>query len=290
MDPPAAPAAPAASPGPLTPGKRRKWLLLVLILFLVAGASGAAAYYVASRPPEPPGSIRDLRADAAICVPKDCEDVTTSVHVEWSAPASGEIAGYRILRDGQELAKLGDRQRSYDEEGLALGETYTYQVQALGPEENGPTSGETEVQIPVPPLVNARLDGSYDVKLVVRSNRNLAAFLGIQQPAVGDSATAVWRFDADCPYTKGACDTKWYGERPALKWKGKTYSGTVSSGKGRCYGGGLVPTKDTISVTITKAAVQGNVWKVVEFKGTYSMQFTCDGRVAAASAMVTGKT
>lgn len=286
LAPPPPPLAPPVAP---TPRKKRRWPIVALLVLIVAGGSGAGAYYLTTRPPEPPGAIRDLQAHAETCVPKECDEITTTVTVEWNAPAAGEVTGYKLFRGGVEIEKLGAKQRSYEEHALVLGESYTYQVQALGLEKNGPRSEEVGVKIPVPPLPNARLDGTFDMELVVRNNRNLSTFLGIDEPAVGDKTSAVWRFDPVCSIAEGACDTKWYGENPALKWKGKTYSGSVEGGKGHCYGGGLVPTTDTFSITVTKARVVGNVWQVVAFKGTFSVEFTCDGRVASASAAVAGE-
>src|SRR5689334_20024893 len=88
--------------------------LLAAYLLLAGLASSAGAA------PAPPGSVESTALSP------------TAIRVYW-APLPGEIAGYRVLRDGAPTAELGPDARRFDDSGLEPGRTYRYQVVTLSP-------------------------------------------------------------------------------------------------------------------------------------------------------------
>jgi hypothetical protein len=122
----------------------------------------------------------------------------------------------------------------------------------------------TVVEVPVPSLSVARLDGTFNAKLKTTSQYGYVGSLG--------NFTLGWKFTAKCD--EGACDVVWkdlyYKDlKTTLHRKGVNYSGT-DTGKffGTCSG---VKGSSTLTLTlhVVKAKVIHGEWVATKLDGTF---------------------
>jgi hypothetical protein len=281
------PAVPPTPPEPRPKGRSRL-AIVVAVIVAVAVVSGAIVA-VSSRksPPGPPGAPTDLRASATTCAPPRCNQITSTVALTWSAPATGSpVTSYRIYRDGHpmsDVVKAGTT--TFDDTRVLLGQHYSYQVLANSLVGDSQRSEQAKASIPAPPLAQAQLSDTYAVVLKVTTESNVSKVEGINDPSPGDTKHESWAFTATCGSDDGACPVKWYSRSPALRPHGLVYSGTVrANGAARCTSGSTVdkpPVYFGFHLIVTRAKIVAGAWIADQFKGMYTVSFSCPGSVAS---------
>ncbi len=117
-------------------------------------------------PPAPPRSVEALAVSP------------TEVRVCW-LPSPG-ASGYRVERDGRELAVASADAREFDDQTASAGQTYRYTVSALNGGETSEARGYTErAMLPLPQSAAAArrpaIDAEYDVVVAQASSSGVAA-------------------------------------------------------------------------------------------------------------------
>jgi hypothetical protein len=130
-----------------------------------------------------------------------------------------------------------------------------------------------------PPLEQAQLRGSYRVRLVVRTARNLASIAGIDRPVPGSRRVGRWRFFAMCEPdgTAVACPASWGGREGLLVPQAATWLGTVIGPRAACFGATRVPGPIELHLDARDAVMDGGAWVVRSFVGTWAVTFRCPG-------------
>jgi hypothetical protein len=283
---PMAPAIPPMAPEP-TPKRRHPLAILVAIIALIAIIGGAIVAVSSKKsPPGRPGAPTALKASATTCAPPRCKQITSTVTLTWSAPSTGSpVTGYRIFRDGNSMSDvLKAGTTTFDDTRVLLGKHYSYEVLANSAVGDSKRSEPASASIPLPPLVQAQLSETYSVTLKVTSATFLSEVEGIKDPKPGDTKRESWSFERTCGPDGGACPVKWYSLAPPLKPRGLVYSGTVRDKGARCSLGSTIerpPVYRSFHLIVTRAKIVGADWIVDEFKGTYTVSFSCSGGVAS---------
>jgi Fibronectin type III domain len=189
--------------------------------------------------------------------------VPFGVVLTWSAPAGQSVQGYRISRGHLAIATVPSGETTYTDTNVKPGRTYTYGIVTRGTGILESDQVTTEVDVPVPPLSSARLEGNFNAKLHSTSQ---SGFSG----DVGDLAEG-WNFKPKCK--EGACDVTWkdlhYKElKTVLARKGAGYKGS-DSGKffGQCSG--VVGVSSVaLELHVVKGRVIGGEWRATKLEGT----------------------
>ncbi len=272
------------APIPVRPKPTRRAVAFVVALDLAIATGVGFGVYFAARRFGPPTSPRSLGASATVCVPKECTEVTPSVSLTWEPPlAGGDVNRYVILRDEEEVGRLGPGSTRFTDPDVSIGQRYDYEVFAIGDEGQGRHS-VIVVRTPIPPIEHAHFAGFYGIELVFRQIDLLSRFEGVPNPAVGDRAFQEWDMVAVCAPFEGACNVALFGFE--LVRRGLVYRGSLPS-DARC-GGEEVEGRQTVTLRVTDAAVVGRVLFVSAFKGTSEVTFRCGGDAVHAVAGITG--
>jgi hypothetical protein len=283
---PMGPAIPPTPPEP-TPKHRHPLAILVAIIALIATIGGAVVAVTSKKsPPGPPGAPTALKAGATTCAPPKCKKIISTVTLTWSAPStSSPVTSYRIYRDGNSMSDvLKAETTTFDDTGVLLGEHYSYEVLANSAVGESKKSGSASVIIPKPPLVQAQLSDTYSVTIKVTNASFLSEVEGIKDPKPGDTKRESWSFEATCGPDDGACPAKWFSHSPAITPHGLMYRGTIRDKGARCRLGNSVdrpPVYRSFHLIVTGAKIVGADWIVDQFKGTYTVSFSCSGGVAS---------
>jgi hypothetical protein len=196
-----------------------------------------------------------------------------SVVLTWSAPSdSAKVFVYEVTRNGKVLESVDPDMTTLTDFDVGPGKSYTYEIRSKGA---GQTSAPatTDVEIRVPPLSAARLEGGFNVntKLVERSG-----YSEFRPFAFG------WHFKPKCD--EGACNVVWrdVSDRhvhAVLKRKHKRYEGDYNGVFIIQCGGTRSVSSVHVSLEVKKARDIGGEWRVTRFVGTLSnseaSQFGC---------------
>jgi hypothetical protein len=292
--PPPPPPPPMSSyvdaPGSLPPKRRRRAAVAIGLVMVVV--AGAAAFAVANRkpsaPPGPPGAPTGVSAKAQTCAPPRCRTIGSTVTITWTPP-SGTLTQYQVFRNGSPLSgatKLPGSTTTFTDTGAGYGDKYTYTVTASTAAGTSPVSDGATVTPAMPPVSAAQLSGSYRVRLTVLHVENVGRVEGIKDPKPGDKKTETWTFNPVCKYNTGPCNTFVNEEKPALSFRGATYSGTVSgSTKAKCTPEPEVPVRFIYHLNV-KGAQRSAGWDVLSFSGTFTVSFACGGFVSTGTFSV----
>lgn len=263
---------------------RKAVAVVVAIDLAIATAVGFGVYFATRRfgPPTPP---RDVRASATVCVPEECPEITPSVSLSWAPPlAGGQVRTYVVLREGEEVGRLGPATTGFTDPDVDIGTRYAYEVFAIGDEGRGRSSVAAPVRTPLPPVEHARFAGFYGIELMFRQIDLLTRFEGVQDPAVGDRAFQEWDIVPVCTASEGACNVSLFGWE--LVRDGREYTGTLPS-NATC-GNERVGSTQTVTLRATKARVVGRVLTVSAFTGNTETDFRCENIKVHAVAGITG--
>lgn len=268
---------------PKRPG--RGAVIVVLLLDVLIGVGVGFGVYFANRKYGAPTAPVDVQAQAELCLPADCEQVTATVMLTWSPPQyGGVVTQYVVLRDGQEREELKPDTTEYVDAVLP-GDKHEYEVLAVGDEGRGPLSAPVEAEVPIPPIEAARLDGQYRVVVELRKIDLLSKFYGIKGPSAGDTTVVIWMLKADCFANEGACDVSLYDEGK-LRNDGRTYEGDVPA-EAHC-GKVKVRSRQDIEIRITQAKLEAGILYATAFEGTSTTKFACLGHEVDAVAIIAG--
>lgn len=258
---------------------------MVVLDVLIATGVGVGVYFANRRfgAPTPP---RTVEASASVCVPEECDVITSSVSLTWRPPvAGGEVETYVVLREGEEIGHARPAATEFSDPNVEIGGRYEYEVFAVGEEGRGRPSPAVSVRVPIPGLEHARLSGFYDVRLVFRQIDLLTLFEGVRDPAVGDSTLQDWQIESGCDTLEGACDIRLFGV--TLDRDGRRYAGLVPSGA-VCQKQ-PVRSRQTVTLLVTTARVVGGVLYATAFTGRSEVDFRCQGETVHAVAEISGR-
>jgi hypothetical protein len=270
---------------PMRPKPTRRAVAAVVALDLAIATGVGFGVYFATRKFGPPTSPRSLAASATVCVPMKCTEVTPSVSLTWEPPlAGGDVNRYVILRDEEEVGRLGPGSIGFTDPDVSIGQRYDYEVFAVGDEGQGRHSVVT-VRTPIPPIEHAHFAGFYGIELVFRQIDLLSRFEGVRNPAVGDRTFQEWDILPVCTPFKGACNITLFGWE--LVQDGRVYEGSLPS-TATC-GGDRVDGRRKVTLRVTDADVVGRVLTVSTFTGMSEVTFSCGGDEVRAVAGIIGK-
>jgi hypothetical protein len=189
-----------------------------------------------------------------------------SATLTWRS--SGPTSQFVIVRDGQEVGRISGGQTEFTDIGLQPDTDYRFTVAAERDGERTPASPEVAVRtLPLPPLSQAALDGTYRVRFRYTSVEGFPM-------DVGDRATARWTFS---PTAGGSASLR--GTLPSgadfhmqLRGQGQTYRGNVRAQVSSC---GLdpftaTPVRDTLTLTVrlVRGSLQGGAWTADRWVGS----------------------
>jgi hypothetical protein len=196
-----------------------------------------------------------------------------NVVLSWSAPSgSAKIIGYEIRRDGSLLRSVSSDETTLTDADVRPGKAYTYEIRSRG---NGAVSeaASTDVEIAVPPLSAARVEGDFSVNAKTVSKSGYSRFA---TPSFG------WHFRPKC--AEGACNVVWRdvfekAVHATLKRKRARYTGDY---KGffliKCRGTRSISSVHLV-LKVEKARAIGGEWRATTLAGTVTnseaSQFGC---------------
>jgi hypothetical protein len=184
------------------------------------------------------------------------------VVLRWSPPAiQMEDARYEIRRNGTFVGYVVPPARRFTDGDVIPGKKYTYAVRVEAPVGTFSDSVAIRVSTPVPPLGEARVAGTFDVR---------SEF--VSKYGYGDYATPGfgWRFRPKCP--TGSCglslrDINLEDLTLTLKREGGMYSGSFSGRIGLQCGGTSTVSTGTIELSVAAARVIGSEWRATRLTG-----------------------
>jgi hypothetical protein len=188
--------------------------------------------------------------------------VPLGVTLTWSASADA-VQGYRVFRGESQIATLPASATTYTDTAAQPGDTYTYGVasRGSGTQESDPLS--VQVEVPVPPLSKARLDGDFNVHVRVTDASGYTDY--------AKKFTIGWEFTPKCD--EGPCDVRWKDLsdkdfRATLKRSGARYRGSDSGPLNARCGETVVTSKLQIDFKVVKAKAIDGAWTATRIKGT----------------------
>jgi hypothetical protein len=186
------------------------------------------------------------------------------VVLTWSAPVGQSVQGYRIFRAGVQVAAVPSGTTTYLDSNVTPGGTYTYEILTRGEGLFQSTKVSTDVNVPVPPLSSARLDGSFNVRFKTSSQFGYVGSLG--------KFTLVWNFKAKCD--QGACDVTLKDfsikdlKTTLTRKGGVNYSGTDSTKFIGTCGSVQQTSMLTVELQVVEADVIDLEWRATKLEGT----------------------
>jgi hypothetical protein len=213
-----------------------------------ATASGSPS--PSDSPPAAPGNVEAAPAPFKVVV-------------TW-ARAGGDVAGYRVYRDGDVLDEVAADARRFTDDTVAPSSRYRYEVASFS--EAGDTSDRTDVSVKTPPasLALARLQGTFNAKLHLTWSFGLTI-------SGGGPHTLGLRFSPVCD--EGACNVT-LGvigakiEHFTLKQAAATYSGAGTNRASFTCGGTPTSSSFTVKLTIVAAKSLKDEWRATKLDGT----------------------
>jgi len=236
--------------------------------------------------PTPPSPPAITSVDASTCAPPDCDRIFATVELRWR-PTTSPITGYRVLRDGEEIASLppiGPASTSVEDRSAVIGATLRYEVVAIADDGSSAISAPADVVVPLPPGETAQVEGAFGVTRTVTRAKNLKELEGMPAPRPGLKDATDWTFVASCPPAVGACPVRWNGHPGLLTPVGGTYRGTSAAGFARCPGGMRVRAPITFLLRVDEAEVVGGAWVASRIRGRLTSSFTCPGFAPSSGA------
>lgn len=238
---------------------RRTIAALCLGALVIAGCtSGGGAG--SSAAPGPGPAVVDLRvSQARVWAPVG---LTWAITLSWQPPPATAVDHYELRRDGIPLGGALTT-TSYRDADVDPATSYTYQVVTI-PSNGVPSQPAVlKVRTNAPPLEEARLGGSFLVRMRVTSSKGLAA-----DPSSG---SLMFRYDPRC--AAGPCSVHWSvrgrGPRASLTRDGARYAG---SGRGafliRSCKGGTIPERLQLTTRVVAGGPIHRTWRATRIEGT----------------------
>ena len=276
VEPPPPPTRSAASGPPTERPPRRTAPVVAILAIVVALVVGAIAVAVsaggdrAQDDVSPPGDADGGSGPSPEVVvpptPGTLEAKTSPflVLLTWSGPVPDDpLDRYEIRRDDVFIGSLLSSLRRFTDRDVVPGERYVYEVRVETTEGAYSDAAKLRVRTPVPPLKEARVQGTFDVR---------ATF--VSKTGYGDypAPTFGWKLSPTCgsgPCSVEVRDNRWDELRFTLARDGGTYEASFT-GRGylECRG---TPGTSTISISVhvAKAKVIGGAWRATKLSGTF---------------------
>ena len=260
---------------------------------VVLGCTLAAACLVAcdpqptGPPPSPPAPPEITSADATTCAPPACDQIVATVDLAWR-PSTSPIAGYRVLRDGEEIASLppiGPVSTSVEDRSAVIGATHRYEVVAVGDDGTRGLSAPASVVVPLPPVEAAQVEGAFRVTRRVTRAKNLKELEGIAHPpgSRGRSPSGPSLRRARPPSAPARSD----GTAIRACWcrTAASTAGTPLPGSRDVPAAGASGARIRVPfLWVTEARVVGGAWVASEIRGRLSSAFACPGFAPSSGA------
>jgi hypothetical protein len=276
----------AGSTGPATGRRRRRIILVLTGVLVVAGAAVSVAIALGGGGPgETTSAAPSLAVGSPVGLSAAADAMPLNVTLSWAPPAGGSpVVGYRVYREGVQIAAVPSSATMYVDTGVAPLRTYTYEVLTRGGGTLESDRVSVQVEVPAPPLQAARLRGRFEVKVKVRSQYGYEKLTGF---------TTHWEFDPKCDV--GACDVIWKDLvnpkfKATLERNGARYAGSDLGKFGSCSG---VRGNSTFEVRfrVKQARYEVGEWRAVKLVGTleesHDAQSGCGGGGASFSITAT---
>ena len=188
-----------------------------------------------------------------------------SISFRWSSPLRGPLPDkYLILGEGAVAGSVAGTVTSYRQAGLTPASAYQYHLVAVRGGKRSPPSAPLAVRTLTPPISQARLQGSWKIRLkYVRPKRG------------GRNGTLAGEFIPAC--AAGACDVVLhvkqgrYSFTMKLARAGASYKGQTVVNFYRCGpAGSSIPDPTTLKIrlNVTGAVGQGQAWVANSLTGT----------------------
>lgn len=202
------------------------------------------------------------------------------VVLTWSLPAGGSAERFGLFRDSEPLATVSGSVTTFEDTSTLPGEEYAYEIEAQA----GDVVSErvlVTAKTPMPPLRNARLAGSFNVKGKVVSRSGYGSY---EKPVLG------WTFKPQC--VEGACDVMWRDlhmkrVRSRLNQRGARYHGTYTGPYLIECSGTPSTSSVTLDVRVKTARVVQGKWRATSIVGTMAHSEVAQLGCAAAQARLT---
>ena len=229
--------------------------MVTLVAVVVAGLVAGLVVWV-HRPPPPV-----LRPAGLAAGPSTANSIT----FRWARPATGPLPDkYLILSDGRAAGTVAGTVTSYRKAGLTPASTYQYRVVAIRDGKRSPQSASLAVSTLIPPMSQARLQGSWNVYAK-----------NIGHARVNRNGTLSWNFIPAC--ATGACNAVAHVKDGKRSFKltmtraGAVYRGHAVANFGGCGPrGSKIPDPATVKfrIRIKDAVGEGQVWAATSLTGT----------------------
>lgn len=263
---PPPPSAWVGGPEPPSRGGLKRWLIIGggVVVAIAAAIGIAMAVSRGDNEPQPTAVASPLPSPTILAPVEVSPDASAfAVTLSWTQPDGGtEVDRYSLYRNGDFLGSVNSPSTLFTDDEVVPGKKYTYEVEALG---GGLVSdrASVEVRTRVPPLKEARVQGTFNVVLKTESQYGFQASLG--------KFTLGWKFNPKCD--EGACNVtvkilNFSQLKGTLKRKGTFYDGS-DTGKFNARCGGTV-TSSTLSfdLTVKKAKAISDEWRASKLVGT----------------------
>lgn len=260
-----APERPPLPPPPYAPPppRRRRTIFWIVgsLLLVVAVVAGILVWNALSGGTESPG----LQAPTGLQATSVGYD---SVTLGWESPGEAPSM-FIIVRDGQELGRVPGTETLFTDVGLQPGTEYRYTVAGELGGERTPASPELAVTtLPLPPLSEAALAGSYQVRMRYTSVENFPMNVGERSNQSWTLSPGGWPGAATLQgiLPSGA------DFRIRLHGQGQTYRGVARAQVSSCgldpFTATAVRDRLTVSIRPVGGSLQGGTWVVDRWVGT----------------------
>ncbi len=201
-----------------------------------------------------------------------------SVTLSWREPEGFRADHYRVVRDGVTIA--GDVSgTSFRDDDVRPDTRYSYRVIGAGPAGESTRPAVENVRTGQPPLPEARLEGTFALRMTVRSAT------GTQSPVRGGASSH--SFEPRC--REGACSVRWSMRKSRaeglLRRDGAVYSARLSTPLfiRNCFGR-VVDEAVDVRLRVRAAAAYGHEWRATRIEGRIDEESSYAGCGTAAIA------
>jgi hypothetical protein len=259
---------------PAPPPRRRSWIVIagasLAIVLVVGGVLVALAQRDETAPQRAAESDENPVADEVPLIPpRDLEGKArpSKVALSWLGPASWvEEARYEIRRNDTFIGYVDPPRKRFIDDEVAPGTDYTYEVRVEGPDGTFSDAVSVELSTPLPPLAEARVEGTFDVRSKITDETGYGDYTA---PGFG------WTLRPACG--SGPCgftlrDIVRDDLKLSLTRQKLTYTGTFSERfEIQCEGTGVI-SNGTVVLRVAKARVLDGEWRATRLTGTLSHQ------------------
>jgi len=226
---------------------------LIAVVVVATGGKGKSAANGSPSPSPTPAVVEPAGLTSNVNV--------LAVTLSWSEPPGGAaVVQYNVYRDGALLSSPGVT--TYTDISAAPGQTYSYDVEAIGPAGTSPRAS-IQVVVPVPSLAAARLEGDFNVKAKTLSHSGYSSY--------PSSFTLGYHFDPKCD--TGACNVVWTDLsekrfKATFTEHGARYTGSDSGDFGAVCSSTAHDSLLTFSIRVVKAKPIDGDWRASKLVGT----------------------